>query len=217
MFFEVSRRTNLRSLFGIALASIILILQFQACANIAGSRSEILGCDPLGYSQQARIFRSSDKISDKFTTDLKGNVYQNLRDWARITSLSNEDWYQMIAPHCHHYRDSSGMIIDQYPFGTGWLLSLLPEEYARRWLIIISISIISGISIWKILLEQCFSQKIFRSINAIILIQIIQGFWNRSDSLAPSILIAFIAAEIAIKYSNYTFLANGNKVYLAYY
>ena len=117
----------------------------------------------------------------------------------------------MIAPHCHHYRDSSGMIIDQYPFGTGWLLSLLPEEYARRWLIIISISIISGISIWKILLEQCFSQKIFRSINAIILIQIIQYFWNRSDSLAPSILIAFIAAEIALKYSNDKFLANGNK------
>lgn len=211
MFFQISSRTNLRTLFGIALASVILILQFQACTNIAESRSEILGCDPLGYSQQARIFRSSDKISNKIITDLKGNVYENLRDWASTTSLSNEDWYQMIAPHCHHYRESSGLIIDQYPFGTGWLLSLLPEKYARRWLIIISISIIAGISIGKILLEKSFSQKIFRTINAIILIQIIQDFWNRSDSLAPSVLIAFIAAEIAIKYSNHTFLANGNK------
>jgi len=103
------------------------------------------------------------------------------------------------------------MIIDQYPFGTGWLLSLLPEEYARRWLVIISISIISAISIGKIILENSFSQKIFRTINAFILIQIIQGFSNRSDSLAPSILIAFIAAEIAIRYSNHTFLTNGNK------
>lgn len=199
--FSGLKMQNAKHALGVTLAIAILILQFDVGFNISQSKPEIFGCDPLGYSRQARLFRTSKTIQQSLNTDLSENAYQHLKDWADSTSLNSSDWYQMIAPHCHHFRDSSGMIINQYPFGTGWLLSYLPEKLSRRWLVIISLACISSINIYKILGEQSAYQQVFRMFNVWALFKIVQEFWGRSDSLAPSILIATIAAEIALTFT----------------
>ena len=189
------------------------MLQFNAGFNISQTKPEIHGCDPFGYSRQARLFRTSKTIPQALNTDFPESVYQDLKSWAHSTKLNSSEWYQMIAPHCHHFRDTSGLIIDQYPFGTGWLLSFLPEKQSRRWLVIISLAGISVINIFKIMRENTVYQQIFRAFNVWVLFMIVKEFWLRSDSLAPSILVATISAEIALRFSDPNFL-KCNKKYI---
>ena len=158
------KASKIKAFVAIGLSTFIIILQFHAGLNISQAKPEIQGCDPFGYGRQARLFRTSTAIPQGLTTDLPGGVYQHLKDWAGSTSLDSSEWYQMIAPHCHHFRDSSGLIIDQYPFGTGWLLSFLPEEQARRWLVIISLTVISCINIYKIAHSNTVSQQVLRTL-----------------------------------------------------
>ena len=202
---------NAKAIIGIVLSVLIIILQFNAGFNISRAKPEIQGCDPLGYSRQARLFRTSKTIPQGLKTDLPENVYQQLKTWADSTPLNSSEWYQMIAPHCHHFRDTSGLIIDQYPFGTGWLLSFLPEKQSRRWLVIISLASISIINIYKIIRENSIYQQLFRAFNVWVLFKIVEEFWLRSDSLAPSILIAMISAEIALKFAEPNFLRSKKK------
>ena len=211
--FSGLRVQNVKAVIGIALSVLIIILQFYAGFKISQTKPEIYGCDPLGYSRQARLFRTSKTISQGLKTDLPENVYQGLKSWADSTTLNSSEWYQMIAPHCHHFRDTSGLIIDQYPFGTGWLLSFLPEKQSRRWLVIISLAGISVINIFKIMRANTVYQQIFRAFNVWVLFMIIGEFWLRSDSLAPSILVATISAEITLKFSDPNFL-KCNKKYI---
>lgn len=212
-FFKNQEPKKVKSIVGIALSALIIILQFNAGFNISQTKPEIYGCDPLGYNRQARLFRTSKtkNIPQALNTDFSESVYQDLKSWAGSTTLNSSEWYQMIAPHCHHFRDTSGLIIDQYPFGTGWLLSFLPEKQSRRWLVIISLASISVINIFKIIGEKTVYQQIFRAFNVWVLFKIVEEFWPRSDSLAPSILAATICAELALRFSDFNFLRSRKK------
>ena len=186
---------------GICFSIAICIVQFQACMSIADNFYEVGGCDPFGYARQARLFRQADTPLDGFNTDLKDDAYQHLKSWAQSTELNPKGWFQMVAPHCHHYRSTSEKLIIQYPFGTGWLMSLLPEEHERRWLAIGSLSIGAVLGMFKINREKRPLLQTFRALNTLALISLIQTFWSRSDSLAPSILIAYLSAEMALAYA----------------
>ena len=194
------KHKSVSRIFGITCSVILLLVQFHACTSIGSSQYEIGGCDPFGYARQARLFRQANHPLDGFNTDLQDKAYQHLKRWAQSTELNQKDWFQMVAPHCHHYRPSSDKLIIQYPFGTGWLMSLFPEEYERRWLAIGSLSIATTLGIFKLNQEKSPLLQVFRTFNTLILINTIQIFWSRSDSLAPSILIAYISAEMALTY-----------------
>ena len=198
----IVKQKNLSLIFGFAFSIIIVLVQFNACTNIGGSHYEIGGCDPFGYARQARLFRQADHPLDGFNTDLRDDAYQYLKTWAQSTELNPKDWFQMVGPHCHHYRSTSKKLIIQYPFGTGWLMSLLPEEHERRWLAIGSLSIGASMGIFKLNREKNPLLQTFRAFNTLVLICAIQAFWSRSDSLAPSILIAYVSAEMALAYAN---------------
>ena len=198
---QIFRNKRINFILGICFSIAICIVQFQASMSIADSCYEVAGCDPFGYARQARLFRQADHPLDGFNTDLKDASYQDLKSWAQSTEMNPQGWYQMVAPHCHHYRPTSEKLIIQYPFGTGWLMSLLPEEHERRWLAIGSLSIGAVLGIFKINREKSPLLKIFRTFNTLTLIYLIQIFWLRSDSLAPSILIAYWSAEMALAYA----------------
>jgi hypothetical protein len=202
---------NINGIIGISLATLIIFLQFNAGFHISQTKPEIFGCDPFGYSRQARLFRTSKDIPQALNTDLPESVYQDIKSWADSTTLDSSEWYQMVAPHCHHFRDTSGLIINQYPFGTGWLLSFIPEEQSRRWLVILSLVIISVINIFKIMGEKTVYQQILRAFNVWVLFKIIEEFWTRSDSVSPSIVAAIISAEIALRFSDSNFLSSPKK------
>ncbi len=202
---------NIKDIIGISLATLIICLQFNAGFNISQTKPEIFGCDPFGYSRQARLFRTSKNIPQALNTDFPESVYQDIKSWTDSTTLDSSEWYQMVAPHCHHFRDTSGLIINQYPFGTGWLLSFLPEEQSRRWLVILSLVIISVINIFKIMGEKTVYQQILRAFNGWVLFKIIEEFWSRSDSVSPSIVAAIISAEIALRFSDSNFLSSPKK------
>lgn len=198
---NLAKPKSLSRIFGIAFSVVLLLVQFNACTSIGSSHYEIGGCDPFGYARQARLFRQAEHPLDGFNTDLQDDAYQHLKRWAQSTKLNPKDWFQMVAPHCHHYRPSSEKLIIQYPFGTGWLMSLLPEEYERRWLAIGSLSISAAVGIFKLNREKNPLLQTFRAFNTLVLITAIQIFWSRSDSLAPSILIAYVSAEMALAYA----------------
>ena len=177
---------NISCFLGICFSIAICIIQFQASLTIADSYYEVGGCDPFGYARQARLFRDAEHPLNGFNTDLRDDAYNHLKTWAQSTELSPKGWFQMIAPHCHHYRPTSEKLIIQYPFGTGWLMSLFPEEHERRWLAIGSMSVGAALGIFKINREKHPLIQSFRAFNTLILISAIQTFWTRSDSLAPT-------------------------------
>ena len=197
----IFNRKSISFVLGICFSIAICIVQFQASMSIADTYYEVGGCDPFGYARQARLFRQAEHPLDGFNTDLQDDAYQHLKTWAQSTELNPKDWFQMVAPHCHHYRATSEKLIIQYPFGTGWLMSLLPEEHERRWLAIGSLSIGAALGIFKLNREKNPLLQTFRAFNTLVLITAIQTFWSRSDSLAPSILIAYVSAEMALAYA----------------
>lgn len=184
------------------LSALLIALLFNWSFDVANSKQEVLGCDPLGYSRQAQLFRNGSNIISPLKTDLKGETYSILKRWAGTTSLPEQSWYQMVAPHCHHYRSSSKAIIDQYPFGTGLLLSFFPVDHARQWLVLICLSAISLLGVFS--LYSCSNNiiKLYQTIGAIMPMAIIHSFWTRSDSLAPSIVVAYIAAHLSLVISH---------------
>lgn len=85
------------------------------------------GCDPFGYSRQARLFRENGYV-DGLDTRMADPEARFLLDMAPTVGIGAERAAEMLAPHCHHYEPKTDAVILQYPPGTGFLLSLLPAD-----------------------------------------------------------------------------------------
>ena len=171
--------------------SIFLILYQLNNTWVSITETEkVTGCDSYGYSKHAKLFKESPNSLKAFDTSINGDVQKVLISWANQTNLPSKEWYQMIAPHAHHYRDSTRKIINQYPYGTGWLLSFFPEGINRRSLWIISYFGIASLFLFCIRTYQSILLNSSLTLFGIGSLYVTNSFVIRSDSLAPSCLFA---------------------------
>ena len=129
--------------FSLLSSFIILFYQFNNIWVAIHEDAPISGCDSFGYARQAQLFRKSNNFFSALDTSINTDVQSVLNDWGKSTSIKYKDWYQMVAPHAHHFRNDSQKVILQYPPGTGWLLSFFQENKARHVLWILSFTAIS--------------------------------------------------------------------------
>ena len=185
-------------LFTIFCGALILIYQINNTWVSIYEDETISGCDSFGYSRQAQLFRQSDSSIAALDTSLKGDVQDVLREWATTTEIPESDWYQMIAPHAHHFRSIENKSILQYPPGTGWILSHFKQATSRRTLWILSYAGIS--SIFLITLKSSRSQfsNICLALIGMGSLYITNTFAYRSDSLAPSCVLASFLSYLTI-------------------
>lgn len=94
------------------------------------------GCDNYGYLRQAQLFREKGFIAG-FDSAVKQEQIKFLIDVAKKSDMDSSEWGDSIAPDCHHYISSSDNVINQYPAGTGMIMSLFPESKAQPFILII--------------------------------------------------------------------------------
>jgi hypothetical protein len=84
------------------------------------------GCDSYGYLRQAELFSQKGPVGGLDTAIESENAAFLVGIASQINTNASR-WSEMIAPHCHHYKQANHKIILQYPPGTGFVLSLLPS------------------------------------------------------------------------------------------
>ncbi|RIV01616.1 hypothetical protein D1624_28590 [Klebsiella pneumoniae] len=114
----------------------ILVLIGLYITNSQQKNVNALGCDNYGYMRQAELFRDNGFISG-FNSDLTDPQITYLKDIAKRSDMPSDDWKQAIAPHCHHYIAETDKIVDQYPVGTGFIMSIFPEGKSQPIILIL--------------------------------------------------------------------------------
>jgi len=85
------------------------------------------GCDSFGYLRQAHLFHAKGWWHG-LNTHVRNEQAEFLIKTAKSLNVPYQQWAEMVAPHAHHYNAKTDAIILQYPPGTGFLLSLLPDD-----------------------------------------------------------------------------------------
>lgn len=115
----------------IIVAASLLMWATRAQFNLSA-----FGCDPFGYARQAELFREHGLLKG-FDTRIDTVETRELIQVAKSVTDNPFFWAHGVAPHCHHYEESSQRVILQYPPGTGLLLSAFPEPVAMAYWVII--------------------------------------------------------------------------------
>ncbi len=109
---------------GILTIVVAILFVFYFTKNLPGSYA--IGCDSYGYLKQEQLFSSQGLIAGLRTAEA-GPEANFLISIASKINANPLNWSEMIAPHCHHFDKTTHQIVLQYPPGTGFVLSLLPE------------------------------------------------------------------------------------------
>ena len=197
-----SQRKNIL-FFSLLSSFIILFYQFNNTWVGINENDQVSGCDSFGYARQAQLFRKSNNFISALDTSINTDIQSVLIDWGKNTSIKYKDWYQMVAPHAHHFREDSEKVILQYPPGTGWLLSKFQENKSRKGLWILSFSLISSLFLSRINISNNSLTNIFLSLSCLGSLYVTNTFSTRSDSIAPSCAIAILIASLTIRSINY--------------
>ena len=194
-----------KNIFFFSLLSTFIILFYQFNNTWVGihENDRVSGCDSFGYARQAQLFRKSNNFSSALDTSINTNIQSVLINWGQNTSIKYKDWYQMVAPHAHHFRNDSQKVILQYPPGTGWLLSQFKENKARKGLWILSFSLISSLFLSRLNISSNAFTNVSISLACLGSLYITNTFSTRSDSIAPSCVIAILMTSLAVKSINY--------------
>jgi hypothetical protein len=101
------------------------------------------GCDAFGYQRQAALFRANglQGLDTRLETPHSRRLIAGMLE----TELRVRDWYQAVAPHCHHYKRVPDRVVLQYPPGTGFLMAAFPEPVQSRGLLIDAIIAIAAV------------------------------------------------------------------------
>ena len=172
--------------FSLLSSFIILFYQFNNIWVAIHEKAPISGCDSFGYARQAQLFRKSNNFFSALDTSINTDVQSVLIDWGKNTSIKYKDWYQMVAPHAHHFRNDSQKVILQYPPGTGWLLSFFQENKARHVLWILSFTAISYLFLARLNISANPLTNISIAMSSLGSLYLTNTFAMRSDSIAPS-------------------------------
>ncbi len=181
---------------------IVLFYQFNNVWVAIHENDLVSGCDSFGYARQAQLFRKSNNFVSALDTSINSDVQNVLNDWGKSTSSKYRDWFQMIAPHAHHFRNTSDKVILQYPPGTGWLLSNFQENKARRILWILSFTGIASLFLARINISDSPLTNLSLALTSLGSLYITNTFSTRSDSISPSCFIAVMITTLAIRSIN---------------
>ena len=109
---------------GLLTIVVAMMFAFYFTNNLPSSYA--IGCDSYGYLKQKQLFTSQGLIGGLHTaeTSPEANFLTSIASKINANPLT---WSEMIAPHCHHFDKTTHQIVLQYPPGTGFALSLLPE------------------------------------------------------------------------------------------
>ena len=87
-------------------------------------RSPPWGCDSFGYLNSAKAVSSNtlfrDHVHRPFLEGLRNHLKANRDDFVSPMNI--------LSPYAYHYDEPSGKIVNQYPPGTGLLLSIFPFD-----------------------------------------------------------------------------------------
>lgn len=107
------------------------------------------GCDNYGYLRQAELFRQNGFIKG-FDSSVNQEQIKFLITIGKSSGMEPEEWGDSIAPDCHHYVASSGHVINQYPAGTGFLMSLFPEAKSQPYILVLGVFFVALVFIFII-------------------------------------------------------------------
>ena len=189
--------------FSLLSSFIILFYQFNNIWVGIHENAQVSGCDSFGYARQAQLFRKSNNFFSALDTSINKDVQFVLNNWGANTSIKYKDWYQMVAPHAHYFRPDTQEVILQYPPGTGLLLSFFQENKARKILWILSFTSISFLFLARLNISDNPLTNIFIALSCLGSLYITNTFSTRSDSIAPSCLIAVLISSLAIRSINF--------------
>ena len=130
----LSRISNQAKLFGVVLFGLFLWSTKHPSLLYA------YGCDSFGYSRQAQLFREHGLIKG-LDTRISDPGAQRLIDVARSVGGNAQDWRELVAPLCHHYKEGVNAVVLQYPPGTGLMLAMFGERYSLRGLLLLSMAL----------------------------------------------------------------------------
>lgn len=177
------------------LAVVALVLMASVLRNDMNSLDKGIeldrGCDAFGYHRQAELFR--EKGFAGFDTKLSTPTGDKLLALAQASGIPTERWYEAVAPHCHHYKQSVGHVVLQYPPGTGFLLSLFPAQLQGRMLKGICIVLTAGF--FAFLIGRC-RQPLQTAGTATAAMLTLAAMTIGSESVAPGVLLSAVTGAM---------------------
>ncbi|MBL0339800.1 MAG: hypothetical protein IPP71_02125 [Bacteroidetes bacterium] len=87
-----------------------------------------IGCDEFGYLNLAK----SMDAGKTFTNHSPRPYLPKLIDTLRIKGITENEIAWMVGPHAYHLIPNTYQLINQYPPGTSYLLSLLPQPMRQK-------------------------------------------------------------------------------------
>ena len=117
---------------------VLCLITWKNVEKIPEETEFYLGCDAFGYTRQAGLFREQGWKG--FDTRLETPNSRRLIEIAKATGFPEWQWYQAVAPHCHHYKSMSDKVLIQYPAGTGLLMTVFDPDRQQRLLRIVAIT-----------------------------------------------------------------------------
>jgi hypothetical protein len=147
-----------------------------------------VGCDPFGYVRQTELIRQNGLLKG-LDTEIKAPEIVFLKKIASEINPNPRTWAEMIAPHCHHYRQATDKVVMQYPPGTGIVLALMPSSKVLQ-----ALSIGMTLSIVLVYAYLCLSAIGFKAIVlsttvVTLLLSIVSRFQVASYSVPVSVLL----------------------------
>lgn len=126
-----------------AALALVLVVLWLALAAIPSDAELPVGCDDFGYQRQAQLFRERGLAG--FDTQLSSPAARRLLAMMRDSGAPASAWYQAVAPHCHHYKPATGVVVLQYPPGTGAVMAVLPRAGQSRTLRMTGVVLLAAI------------------------------------------------------------------------
>lgn len=147
-----------------------------------------VGCDSYGYLKQAELFKTHGPI-EGLKTATKSEEAKFLLNIASKINPNPLNWSEIIAPHCTHYDKTTQQIILQYPPGTGYFLSLMPEGKELQTLSLVLIFSILIFYIFANLVAQNFKYFFILSFSVYITLSTVLKFQVPSYSVPVTIIL----------------------------
>ena len=155
-----------------------------------------VGCDSYGYLKQAELFKKNGPIEGLKTATRAEEAVFLLNIASKITP-NPIFWSEIISPHCTHYDQTTQQIILQYPPGTGYLLSLMPEGKELQTLSLLLTFSILFFYVFTNLIAQSFKCFFILSFSTYVALSTVLKFQVPSYSVPVTIvLLVWIAILI---------------------
>jgi hypothetical protein len=158
-----------------------------------------VGCDAFGYARQAELLRDKG-LPDGLDTRIDVEEARFLTGIAKAITPDSTQYFEAIAPHCHHYNARVDRIILQYPPGTGLVLAIFPENVSLGLAFILAMTLIAGVFTIAMLRARPTALSLAIACAALAFIEIIMARPAALDSASIAMsaalipLCAFLAA-----------------------